>query len=160
MYIHILFFFLLVFFCFGIIACIFSRVGQIQSFPSLKFLRTKTTRYEFRNSISLILNLSYISYRILEIFFLSYISSFLIDPTKVPTLLLFRNWLIEIITVTIPDPYFEAEVQVMVDSMTFSPSPSPHQELCLMYIFISKLCNCLRNAHNSVAACLMKKINK
>ena len=40
---------------------------------------------------------------------------------------------------------------MMVDLMTFSSSPSPHQELCLMYIFISKLCNCLRNAYNSVA---------
>ena len=48
-----MFFFLLVFFCFGKIACIFSRVGQIQSFPSLKFLCTKTTvripKFNFAN---------------------------------------------------------------------------------------------------------------
>ena len=50
--------------------------------------------------------------------------------------------------------------QVIVDSMTFRPLPSPHQELCLKYIFISKLCNCLRNAHNSVAVLDEKKKNK
>ena len=44
-------------------------------------------------------------------------------------------------------------MQVMVNLMTFSPSPSPHQELCLMYIIYLETVyrNCLRNAHNSVA---------
>ena len=48
---------------------------------------------------------------------------------------------------------------MMVDLMTFSSSPSTHQELCLMHTFISKLCNCLRNAYNSVAV-LDEKKNK
>ena len=77
-----------------------------------------------------------ISYRILEKFvsFKSYFK--------------FLNWSNKRSNPTaFQDPYFEAEVQVMA----FSPLPSTHQELCLMYTFISKLCNCLRNAHNSVA---------
>ena len=52
----------------------FSRVDQIQSFPSLKFLQTKKLRFEFQNSILLILNLSYwyISHQILDFFLKSY----------------------------------------------------------------------------------------
>ena len=61
----------------------------------------------------------------------------------------------------IPDLYFETEVQIMVDSVTFSSSPSPHYELCLINVHnLSR--NCLTACVMCIfqSLCLIKKINK